>query len=184
MVLLPFLFIRFTFWCNYNVVFLCAAMPFVRNNKKWNGIWKVGVERANERARKKTIDAKCVEKSTRSDILNSRMILFKCYIFSEKNDCFIAYIAALWKVNLPIYIYFTYTQPNSATKSARIVLKNTSLFHKWFTLRKGFGLAEKNEQQQQQQNLDKVRMLFCWVNCNLTPNLRLTSKYFGSHPKY
>lgn len=144
-------------------------------------------ERACERAseQKKTIDAKCVEKSTRSDILNSRKILFKCYIFSEKNDCFIAYIAALRKVNLPIYIYFTYTQPDSdQLRPARIVLKihhfsiNCSLYKKASVLR------EKKSNNNNNKNLDKVRILFCWMNCNLTPNLRLTSKYFGSHPKY
>lgn len=97
-------FVRFTFWYNYS---FCVCLFMCGRHSK-------GIARTKIYPRKRER-----QKKTHSHIHTAnecfpkmKTISFKCYIFSEKNDCFIAYVATaismLCKVNWWIYIYCTH----------------------------------------------------------------------------
>lgn len=94
-------FVRFTFWYNYS---FCVCLFMCGRHLK-------GIAQTKKCTHEREKDRKTHSHSHTANECFPKMktISFKCYIFSEKNDCFIAYVATaismLCKVNWWIYIY-------------------------------------------------------------------------------
>lgn len=102
-----------------------VRVPFKRDSMGWY-TWK---KRRNKTHRRR-------EKKNRTNVLKMKAISFKCYKFSEKNDCFIAdtvaAISMLGKMNWRIYIYseHTYVVYVYSNDFRSTLFRNSLLCHK------------------------------------------------------